>query len=113
MTWSQGTIVVENDRIHSANLLTPIEGLCGGQSTPEDARATSPVVSDIRGHRAIIEDFVQAIASGGVPICDGHQARRSVQLVNAIYKSSRTGLAVRVNGRKFLADNAPGLVDGR
>ena len=113
MTWSQGTIVVENDHIHSANLLTPVKGLCGGQSKPEDARATSPVVSDTRSHRAIIEDFVQVIASDGVPICDGHEARRSVQLVDAIYKSSRTGLAVPVNGRKVLADNAPGLVDGR
>jgi UDP-N-acetyl-2-amino-2-deoxyglucuronate dehydrogenase len=113
MTWSQGTITVENDRILSVDLLTPIEGLCGGQFKPEDERATSPVVSDTRGHRAIIEDFVQAIAYGGAPICDGHQARRSVQLVSAIYESSRTGLAVRVSGRKVPADNALGLVDGR
>jgi UDP-N-acetyl-2-amino-2-deoxyglucuronate dehydrogenase len=98
MTWSQGTVVLENDRISSANLLTPVEGLCSQQPSPEDERATSPVVSDTRGHRAVIEDFVQAIASDGVPLCDGHQALRSVQLVTAIYESSRTGQTVPLNG---------------
>jgi len=105
MTWSQGTVVLENDRIRSANLRKPIEGVCGEQSEAEDERAASPVVSDTRGHRAIIEDFVRAIVSDGVPLCDGYEARRSVQLVNAIYESSRTGLAVGITGRKGLAEN--------
>ncbi|HSQ20266.1 MAG TPA: hypothetical protein VLR92_07825, partial [Blastocatellia bacterium] len=75
-------------------------------SNSDDQRATSPMVSDTRGHRAIIKDFIRAIASDGVPLCDGHQARRSVQLVNAIYESSRTGLAIRISVPKALADNA-------
>ena len=102
MTWLQGTVVLENDRIHSANLLTPIDGLCSDQPTPDDERATSPVVSDTRGHRAIIEDFVQSIVSDRVPLCDGHQARRSVELVRAIYESSRTGQAVTVSDHNGL-----------
>ncbi|HSE36980.1 MAG TPA: Gfo/Idh/MocA family oxidoreductase [Blastocatellia bacterium] len=102
MTWSQGTVVVENDRIHSVKLLTPIDDLCNERSTPDDERATSPVVPDTRGHRALIEDFVQAIVSDGVPLCDGHQARRSVELVRAIYESSRTGQAVTVSDRNAL-----------
>ena len=104
MTWSQGTIVVEDDRIRSANLLTPIEGLCGGQPKPDDERATSPVVSGTRGHRAIIEDFIRAIGSDEAPLCDGRDARRSVQLVNAIYESSRTGLPISISGHKVLAE---------
>ena len=105
MTWSQGTIVLENDRIRSVNLRKPIEGLCVEQSEGEDERAASPVVSDTRGHRAIIEDFIRAIVSDGVPLCDGYEARRSVRLVNAIYESSRTGRAVGITGRKGLAEN--------
>ena len=105
MTWSQGTVVLENDRVRSANLLKPIEGLCGEQPEPQDERAASAVVSDTRGHRAIIEDFIRTIGSDGVPLCDGYEARRSVQLVNAIYESSRTGLAVGITGRKGLAEN--------
>lgn len=102
MTWSQGTVVLENDRIHSVNLLTPIEGLSEVQPAFDDERATSPVVSDTRGHRAIIEDFIQAIVSDRVPLCDGHQGRRSVELVRAIYESSRTGQAVRISDRNVL-----------
>ena len=105
MTWSQGTVVLENDRIRSANLRKPIEGFRVEQSEAEDERAASPVVSDTRGHRAIIEDFIRAIVSDGVPLCDGYEARRSVQLVNAIYESSRTGVAVCITGRKGLAEN--------
>ena len=104
MSWPQGTVVVVNDRIRSADLLTPIEGLIGEQSNSEDERASSPVVSDTRGHRAIIEDFIQAIEFDGAPICDGRQARRGVQLVSAIYESSRTGLPISISGHKVLAE---------
>ena len=96
MTWSQGTVILENDRIRAANLLAPVEGLCAGRPEAEDERATSPVVSDTRGHSAIIEDFINAIVSDGVPLCDGHQGLRSVQLAAAIYESSRTGQVVHV-----------------
>ncbi|HTF36809.1 MAG TPA: hypothetical protein VK651_00765, partial [Blastocatellia bacterium] len=96
---------LENDRIRSVNLRKPTEGLCVEQSEGEDERAASPVVSETRGHRAIIEDFIRAIVSDGVPLCDGYEARRSVQLVNAIYESSRTGLAVGITGGKGLAEN--------
>ena len=106
ITWSQGTVVLENDRVRSANLLTPVEDLCREQPELLDERAASPIVSDTRGHRAIIEDFVHAIATDGEPLCGGHQARRSVQLVNAIYESSRSGLAVAINGDKVLAQNS-------
>lgn len=105
MTWSQGTVVMENDRIRSANLLTQLDDVRGEASNSDDQRATSPAVSDTRGHRAIIKDFIRAIASDGVPLCNGYQARRGVQLVNAIYESSRTGLPVTVSVPKALADN--------
>ena len=106
MTWSAGTIVVENDRIRSANLLAPIEDLSGSTIGPADERATSPVISDTRGHRVIIEDFIRAIDSGGSPLCDGPEARRSVELVGAIYESSRTGQPVNLAGAKGLATDA-------
>jgi UDP-N-acetyl-2-amino-2-deoxyglucuronate dehydrogenase len=105
MTWSQGTVVLENDRIRSANLLTPIEGFGGERLNTVDERAASPVVSDTRGHRAIIEDFIRAIASDGVPLCDGRDARRSVRLVNAIYDSSKSGLAVSSGSSKVVAES--------
>jgi predicted dehydrogenase len=106
MTWSEGTVVLENDRIRSANLHKPIAGFGGEDSNAEDERAASPVVTDTRGHREIIEDFIRAIVSNGTPLCDGRDARRSVQLVNAIYDSSRKGIVVSVEGSRVLAEHS-------
>jgi len=94
LTWSEGTIIVENDRVVSADLRTPIPELRFEQPRSEDDRSTTPVISDTRGHRTMIEDFIHAIQTNGTPICDGYQARRSVEVVQAIYESSRTGQAV-------------------
>jgi predicted dehydrogenase len=105
MIFTQGTVVLENDRIRAANLRTPIDGLCSEQPELDDQRAASPVVSDTRGHRAIIEDFIQAIEADRVPLCDGYEARRSVRLVNAIYESSRTGKAVPIRSHRMLAES--------
>src|SRR5215510_8091824 len=63
MTWTQGTITIEDDRIQSLNLRAPVEGLCAAPAQTSDERSTSPVVSNTRGHRAIIEDFIEAIDS--------------------------------------------------
>jgi predicted dehydrogenase len=96
MTWSQGTITIDDDRIESVKLRVPIEGLSATPLQKSDERSTSPVVSNTRGHRAIIEDFIQAIASDREPLCNGVEGRRSVRLVNAIYESARTGFAVNL-----------------
>src|SRR4030095_1494800 len=53
--------------------------------------ASSPVVSDVSGHKELLKDFLRAIETDGRPYCDGVEARRSVALVQAIYESARTG----------------------
>ena len=58
--------------------------------------ASSPVVSDVRGHRRLIEDFVAAIRDGREPLCSGVEGRRSVAVVEAMYESARSGRAVDV-----------------
>src|SRR5207244_9065978 len=70
LTWSEGTIIVENDRVVSADLRTPTSEFTG-QTESEDDRSTSPAISDTRGHRIIIQDFIRAIETNGTPICDG------------------------------------------
>lgn len=98
LTWSEGTIIVENDRVVSADLRTPISDFARRETESVDDRSTSPTISDTRGHRTILEDFIRAIQTNGKPICDGYQARRSVEVVQAIYESSRTGKAVNPRG---------------
>jgi predicted dehydrogenase len=47
------------------------------------------------GHRRQIQDFVNAIQEDRAPFIDGHEGRRAVALIEAIYKSAATGKAVR------------------
>jgi predicted dehydrogenase len=65
-------------------------------ASPASAAATSPVVADASAHRAVLEDFLVAIARGTAPCCDGEQGRRSVELVEAIYRASRTNEPVEL-----------------
>jgi predicted dehydrogenase len=97
LTGSEGTIILEQDRIIAADLRTPIANLVTPVTVMTNPASTSPVVSDVSGHRKIVEDFMQAIANDTRPLCDGHEGRRSVELVQAIYESSRTGRPVTVN----------------
>jgi predicted dehydrogenase len=97
LTGSDGTIIVENDRIISADLREPLVELDERKRTEQafnDERSVSPVVSDSGGHRKIIQNFLHAIAAGAPVVCDGREGRRSVELVRAIYESWRTGRAV-------------------
>jgi predicted dehydrogenase len=95
LTGTEGTVVVEHDRIVAADLRTPIEHLSSGTGDT-NAAASSPIVSDVSGHRALLEDFLRAIETGGRPLCDGREGRRSVALVEAIYRSAREGAPVSV-----------------
>jgi len=54
----------------------------GGQSDP---KAISFV-----GHQKQFEDFVKAL-DGGKPLVDGAEGRKSVEIINAIYRSARAG----------------------
>lgn len=91
---SEGTIVMEQDRIVAADLRTPDPTLVSKAEGDTNASASSPIVSDAGGHRRLIEDFLSAIETGASPICDGREGRRSVELIEAIYESSRKGLPV-------------------
>ena len=51
--------------------------------------SSSPVVSDVSAHQRIIEDFVEAIRDKRPPACDGLEGRRSVEIVEAVYRSAR------------------------
>jgi UDP-N-acetyl-2-amino-2-deoxyglucuronate dehydrogenase len=97
LTGSEGTIILEHDRIIAADLRrTKVADLVGATEGSSNLSSTSPVVSDVRGHKKILEDFLRAIETNVSPRCDGHEGRRSVELVQAIYESSRTGHAVRL-----------------
>jgi predicted dehydrogenase len=71
--------------------------LDGESSAPENS--SSPVVSDVSAHRAVFADFIRALTTGSPPACSGEDGRRSVDVIEAIYASARTGRPVDVSSR--------------
>jgi UDP-N-acetyl-2-amino-2-deoxyglucuronate dehydrogenase len=48
-------------------------------------------VADATPHRRVFEDFIGAVKSGRAPACDGAEGRRSVAVIEAIYRSAKSG----------------------
>jgi UDP-N-acetyl-2-amino-2-deoxyglucuronate dehydrogenase len=99
---SHGSLLLEGDQLEEVRLADSAAGT--GVPAPGDERsragiahgsaaapenAASPVVSDIAAHQRMIEDFVDAIQRRRAPVCDGREGRRSVEVVEAIYRSAR------------------------
>jgi UDP-N-acetyl-2-amino-2-deoxyglucuronate dehydrogenase len=91
---TEGTLVVEGDRLVAADLRSPVPGLvsAGDGGT---ASAGTAVVSDATPHRRMIEDFARAIVAGSPPACDGREGLRSLAVVEAVYAAAgRDGMEV-------------------
>jgi len=58
------------------------------------AGASDPRGINHIGHRDQLADFLQAIDRGTAPLVDGREGRKSVEIIRAIYESSRTGKSV-------------------
>ena len=93
---TEGTLVIEHDRLIAADLRQPADDLMAEAASDQNASASSPIVSDARGHQRLFEDFFDAIRTGREPRCSGWYARQSVALVQAVYESSRSGRWVDV-----------------
>lgn len=89
LTGSEGTLILDNDQIVATDLRTkPATVSAEVPSSPAES-AASPVVSDIRVHRAVLEDFICAVQQDKTPVCDGREGRRSLSIVEAIYRSAK------------------------
>lgn len=91
ITGTEGTVILEHDRIVAANLRNAPDLLAthSDYAPDQNPSATSAAVSDFRGHQALLEDFLQAITENRAPLCDGREGRRSLALVEKIYESAR------------------------
>lgn len=87
---SEGTAQVEHDQLVSVDLVNSTVSTEEKVEPDRNLSESSPVVENVTGHRLIIEDFVKAIEQDINPLCDGMEGRRSVELIEAIYKSAGT-----------------------
>jgi predicted dehydrogenase len=88
ITGTEGTVVLEHDRIIAANLRNPAPADTEHAEADENQSGSSATVSDFRGHQAVIEDFLQAIQQNRPPACDGSEGRRSLALIERIYSAA-------------------------
>jgi len=87
---AEGTVILEHDRIVAANLRNaPPAGFAAAEADTNPS-ASSAVVSDVRGHQAVFEDFLRAIRENASPACDGREGRRSLALIEAIYRAAKS-----------------------
>ena len=68
------------------------------QGTTSAGGAADPAAIGYHGHRLQFEDVIAAIAEGRAPRIDGIEARRSVEIIDAIYRSAKSGSSVRLSG---------------
>jgi len=81
---SKGSMVFEGGQIRSCNLpnWSP-----GSKSNPNPSGG-SPKVASIALHQAVLEDFVRAIEKDQTPLVNAKEAKKSVELIHAIYEAS-------------------------
>lgn len=66
-----------------------VTGTTGSLVHEQEARPA--LVADATGHQRVLEDFLAAIEINGTPACDAREGRRSVALIEAIYRSAASG----------------------
>jgi predicted dehydrogenase len=101
LTGTHGTLILQHDTLVDQRLGSDLDSLHGNRGKNQDltpANISSPAVADASAHQRVLEDFLQAIATGCRPACDGHEGRRSVALVEAIYTSARLGSSTAIVG---------------
>jgi predicted dehydrogenase len=94
ITGSKGTVILQRDTVTSLDLIQQTSDFETTEPQDTNASATTAVVSDVRGHSAVIADFIRAILTGKDPLCDGLEGRRSLAVARAIYEAARTGQPV-------------------
>ena len=87
VTGAEGTVILDGDRLVAVDLRGSSEA--PDDPEPPSASASSPVVADATAHQRVFEDFIRAFTTGTPPCCDGREGRRSVEVIEAIYESSR------------------------
>jgi UDP-N-acetyl-2-amino-2-deoxyglucuronate dehydrogenase len=80
---------LEQDRIVKVDVRNAPDVIGASAPSQDEENTSSPTVSDFTGHQAVLEDFIRAIQEDLTPVCDGNEGRRSIALVESIYRAAR------------------------
>jgi UDP-N-acetyl-2-amino-2-deoxyglucuronate dehydrogenase len=87
---SEGTLILDGDKLVATDLRGAAPSKAAAAEPPPE-NAASATVSDSVPHQRIFEDFIRAIRTNTAPVCDGREARPSVAIIEAIYRSAKSG----------------------
>jgi predicted dehydrogenase len=98
ITGTEGTLIIEDGRLVSRAFGAPAQPSDGG-ARPSDSgarpgAAADPAALDVSGHAAQLADLLAAIDEGRAPAVDGEAGRAALEIVCAVYESSRSGRTV-------------------
>ena len=110
---TEGSAVIEGDRLKTMTFKTgetyateeaaahALSVAHGGTASVKDetsrrSEAADPGAVWGDAHRAQIEQFLQAIRTNTSPLIDSRAARKPLEIIRAVYESSRTGLPVTI-----------------
>jgi predicted dehydrogenase len=94
ITGTEGTVTVEDGRIVRSDLRSATRVRSAAPSA--QGAAADPGALDIAVHAAQLGDLLAAVAEGREPAVSGASGRESLEIVCAVYESSRTGRPVRI-----------------
>ena len=95
-----GSAILEDDRVTRWDFkeTRPVdEGILESIKTGETGTggAGDPAAISFEGHRRQLTDFIEALAEDRDPLVNGPDARKSVSVITAIYRSAESGLRTK------------------
>src|SRR6516165_5564557 len=102
ITGTEGTVTVENGRIVGrafAGNAGPMASASSADAahSPTANPAADPAAVDVSSHAAQLADLLDAIDTGREPAVTGESGRAALEIVLAVYESSRTGRPVSLS----------------
>lgn len=96
ITGTEGTVTVEDGQIVGRALAGDAAPAAPIASADADspAAAADPAVVDVASHAAQLADLLDAVDAGREPAVSGQDGRDALEIVLAVYESSRTGRPV-------------------
>jgi UDP-N-acetyl-2-amino-2-deoxyglucuronate dehydrogenase len=91
ITGTEGTVTVEDGQIVRSALRSADASRSPG---PASAAAADPAAVDAASHAAQIADLLASVNEGRQPAVSGTSGREALEIVRAVYESSRTGRPV-------------------
>lgn len=94
---SEGSIILEEESLKAWDMKNPtpedeaIVAKYVGKGSDQNGGAGDPSTLGYEGHKLELTDFADAVRNHRKPMIDGHEARKAVEIIEAIYKSSNEG----------------------